>query len=224
MIEAVIFDVGGVLAYDVWENLLVDSDVGVASTLGLDAVEARKVGQELWSQFAYRPTHSEDGWRKLEKEYWDLFIERFRLSQSADYFIRLTDRFIRPVEGMTLLLDCLRTNGIKLAICSDNTEFWFRRQMDTLGLEKFFKPDYTILSCRIGVSKSSPRFEMFEAVVAALNTDKKDCVLIDDRSKAILQGVEFGLAGIIFPSHSPQGGRYLRALLARMGSDFCDEE
>jgi HAD superfamily hydrolase (TIGR01509 family) len=224
LVKAVIFDVGGVLAYDVWETFLVGSEVGVASTLGLDAHEARKVGQELWHQFAYSPTQSEDGWRKLEKEYWDLFIERFHLSQSADYFVSLTDRFIRPVEGMTLLLESLRANGIKLAICSDNTEFWFRRQMDTLGLEKFFKPDYTIVSCRIGASKSSPGFEMFEAVVAALNIDKKDCVLIDDRSEAILQGVEFGLAGIIFPSHSPHGGRYLRALLAKMGLDFSDEE
>jgi HAD superfamily hydrolase (TIGR01509 family) len=220
LIKALIFDVGGVLAYDVWENLLLDKDYGVASVFHLNAEEVYKTGQELWNLFAHRQVDTENSSSSLEREYWDLLIQRFDLLESPDYFIRWTDRFIKPVEGMVPLLEHLQASGVKLAICSDNTEFWFRRQMDSFGLCRFFSPNHTILSSRVGVSKSSPHFEMFEAVVAALDLDKEDCILIDDRNETILRGLEFGLAGIIFPSHSRQGGRYLAALLERMGIQF----
>ena len=59
---------------------------------------------------------------------------------------------------------------------------------------------------------------MFKAVLIALNVEKKDCDFsIDDRKETILQGLEFGLAGIIFPSHSQKGASYLKVLLEKMG-------
>lgn len=220
MIKALVFDIGGVLAYDVWENLLLDKENGVAPTFGLNVDEVCRVGQELWDDFAHRAANTETGWRRLEKEYWNFIIDRLHLPKSVAYFIELTDKYIRPVEGMVPLLEHLQARGFSLAICSNNTEFWFRRQMDKLGLDMVFEPKHIILSSRIGVSKSSSHFEMFKAVVTALDVDKRDCILIDDRNEAILQALEFGLAGIIFPSHSQQGARYLQALLEKMGITF----
>lgn len=40
-IEAVIFDIGGVLAANIWESLLLDKETGVASICGLDANEVQ---------------------------------------------------------------------------------------------------------------------------------------------------------------------------------------
>jgi len=217
MIRAVIFDIGGVLAYDVWEHLLLDTERGVASICDLDVKQVRTVGQDLWNKFAYRATTGEEDWQDLEKEYWNTFIRTFNLSSSVNDFIKLTDKFILPIDGMTQLLEQLQLAGIDLAICSNNTEFWFKRQMDKLGLRRFFSPSRIVLSSRIGVPKSSPRYEMFQAVVDALQVDKDVCIFVDDREENILRAFQFGLAGIIFPSHSAYGSKYLQALLEKMG-------
>lgn len=217
MIKALIFDIGGVLAYDVWEHLLLDEENGIASICNLDMEQVQRAGQDLWEMFIYRTAIDENGWKGLEREYWNLFIERFHVSMSATDFIQLTDEFIRPVEGMIQLLECVLLEGVVLAICSNNTEFWARRQMDKLNLHRFFSPSRVILSSRIGVSKSSPRFEMFKAAVGALGVEKDSCVFVDDREENIQRALQFGLAGILFPSHSKYGGQYLESLLEKMG-------
>jgi len=216
MTQALIFDIGGVLAHDVWENLLLDEGEGVASNLNLAAEEVKQVAETLWAEFAYRPIDEEHDWKELEREYWNKFILHFHLSQPVDYFMNLTETFICPVSGMIELLERLKSRGVRLAICSNNTEFWLKRQMDKLGLNNFFEPRHLVLSSRIGASKSSANFEMFKAVVEALQVDKGDCVFVDDREETILRAVQFGIAGIIFPSHSERGALYLEALLRRM--------
>jgi HAD superfamily hydrolase (TIGR01509 family) len=214
-IKGVIFDVGGVLAADVWEHLFLGED-GIAARYHLDKGRIRKIGEGLWEQFTHRPATDRDNWESLEKEYWAAFIERSGLQVWADDLIQLTDAFIRPVPGMRELLERLRSAGIGLAICSNNTEFWFRRQVDKLGLERFFSPERIVLSCHLGVSKSSPHHEMFQAAVDALRIGKEACLFVDDREENIRRAVEFGLTGILFPSHSDVGSRYLEAVLGKI--------
>ena len=60
MIEAIIFDVGGVLAYDVWEHLLLDkgdprnpgNPAGIAGLYGLREKDAERVGRKLWKVYS----------------------------------------------------------------------------------------------------------------------------------------------------------------------------
>lgn len=95
-------------------------------------------------------------------------------------------------------------------------EFWFNRQSQKLGLEKYIPPERIILSCQIGVSKSSPRFEMFEKAVDSLDVDKSECIFIDDRIESISRATEYGLPSIMFPSHVENGFQYLKLLLTAM--------
>jgi len=215
-IKAVIFDIGGVLAADVWEHLLLDDD-GVAARYHLDKERIREIGEDLWKQFIHRPATDQENWERVEKEYWGAFIENSRLQVTVSDLIQLSDTFIRPVPGMAELLERLRSAGIDLAICSNNTEFWFRRQMDKLGLQRFFRPERVVLSCRLGVSKSSPRHEMFQSAVDALQIGKEACIFVDDREENIRCALEFGLAGIVFPSHSESGAACVEAVLDKMG-------
>lgn len=204
MIAAVIFDVGGVLVHDVWEHLLLDEPDGIASKYSLDRDQVRRVGKLLWEAFAYRPETQYNDWQTLERQYWRQFIEFFwdehpPSSVSVDNFIRMTDSFISPVDAeMISLLEELQAKGIGLAICSNNNEFWFRRQMDKLSLHRFFSPSRVILSCRIGVSKSSSRFEMFHAAVDALRVAKSQCVFVDDRKGNVERAKQCGIVGVPF--------------------------
>ena len=130
-VHALIFDIGGVLAYDVWEHLLLDGESGVVSRYGLRQDVVRQIGKELWAEFAYQKPNDPNRWQDQEAEYWQTFVQRLRLLQPADAFINLTDQFIRPIPGMTELLDRLSARGIPMALCSNNTEFWFRRQWES---------------------------------------------------------------------------------------------
>lgn len=166
--------------------------------------------------FAYQPRKSQNDWIELEKEYWSLFIKRFNLSYSVEELIDLTDDFILPVKGMNSLLEKLRANGIDLAICSNNTEFWFHRQMTKLNLYKFFDSSKMIISSRVGSSKSSSDYRMFQCAVSALKIDISECLFIDDRNEAVIQAVNYGITAILFPSHSEFGSQYLTLLLQKM--------
>ena len=204
MMNAIIFDLGGVLAHDIWEHLLLDEPDGVASEYSLDRNLVKKVGKLLWEGFAYRQETQQNDWQALERQYWSLFMEFFREQLPPDVsinkFIQKTHDFIKPVEdgSMIPLLERLQSRGIELAICSNNNEFWFRRQMDKLGLHRFFSSSKVILSCRVGVSKSSPRFEMFHVVADVLRIAKSYCIFVDDRNENVKRAQQCGMVGILF--------------------------
>lgn len=205
MVEGVIFDVGGVLAPDVWENLLPsqDKEGGIAEKFALDKEQVHKVGELLWKAFAYRSEGKHVTWRELEQQYWEMFIKFFWPNSppnnaSCEEFIRMTGEVVKPAPGhhdMQRCLKNLQSNGIRLGICSNNNEFWFRRQMEPLNLYQYFNPSSITLSCHIGVSKSSKRCEMFHAVVGALGLPYSKCVLVDDRVENIERAGQCGIRG-----------------------------
>ncbi len=217
-VKAVIFDIGGVLACDVWEHLFLDHEGGIVARYQLDEGNVRKIGETLWEKFAHLPIAHGETWESREREYWTSFIAQSNIKATADDLVKLTDTFIRPIAGMRELVERLRSSGIALALCSNNTEFWFRRQMDKLGLQEFFDSDKVILSCRLGVSKSSKGHEMFQAAVDTLKVNKEDCVFVDDREENVLQALESGLCAIRFRSQSARGVEYLERVLNKMVS------
>jgi len=213
MIKALVFDIGGVLAFDVWENLLLDEKEGLASKYGLDIQAVIQAGTILWEQYAHQTSPD---WKQLEIDYWSQFNNLIGRTIPIEEIIQLTDKFIKPVDGMMELLSTLISQNITLAICSNNTEFWFSRQAQKIDLYKYVPSRNIILSCRIGASKSSPRFEMFEEVTKAIGIDRTECTFIDDRSESIIQATQYGLVSILFPAHSPHGARYIKSLLYEM--------
>lgn len=219
-IEAIIFDIGGVLAHDVWEHLFLDEDGVRAKYPQLDADEMFRWGKSAWEDFAYVSETSSNDWRALERRYWDAFITFFRdelpAGVSPDEFIELSLKFFRPVEGMNALLEKLHARNSTLGICSDNNEFWYRRQAEQLGFTKFFDADKIILSNRVGKSKRSAQYEMFEAVTRAVGVPKQNCVFVDDRATSLERAQEFGMPGILFPAQAAFGAQYVETLINRM--------
>lgn len=213
--RAIIFDIGGVLAYDVWEHLLFD-DGGIVSLYGLDKETVNLVGAELWERFAHQISDNNNTWEKLERDYWQLFNDNFRLPLSYNDFARLTDKFIKPVNGMLKILDRLKGQNIELAICSNNTEFWYERQRKKFNFERYFDQNKIILSSRVGASKNDPDFKMFKSALMALGVENNECIFIDDREENISQALRFGITSILFPSHSVIGANYLANLFEKV--------
>ena len=126
MTQGVIFDIGGVLAHDVWEHLLLSVPNGVAFKYGLSPEAVKKVGDKLWKDFDKKKAMSPDDSISFEQEYWGKFKLEFpQLSKSVtvESLIEMTDDFIQPVnsEEMNPVLARLKANGVSLAICSNQT-------------------------------------------------------------------------------------------------------
>lgn len=203
MVKTVIFDVGGVLAYDVWEHLLLDKFNGVASKYNLNEQLVKKTGEDLWDKFAYKSENSaQDPWTE-EEEYWTEFIKRTKVDAKESDFIKMTDKFIRPTESfrdIEQILNWLKEKNICLAILSNNTEFWYKRQKKELKLGRFFSDkSKVILSCRFGKSKRDllENDDSFrDIILKRLGCKPEECIFVDDREDNIKAGRKRGFIGI----------------------------
>lgn len=213
-LKAVIFDIGGVLAYDVWEHLLFDKPDGICATLSLNPEKVYQAAKVLWDNYSYYPANTLEECNQLEVECWTQFSEKLGLLLPPSYFIEFTNRFIQPVPGMRQIVEELRAAGLELLICSNNNEFFFKRQMSMLCLEDFF-PDHKkiILSSRVRVSKSDLSLQMFRAVIDAMSCRPEECLFIDDRDENIERATECQIPTILFPTEAAFGAAYLRLLL-----------
>ncbi|HZO00353.1 MAG TPA: HAD-IA family hydrolase [Burkholderiales bacterium] len=192
--RAVVLDVGGVLAHNMWEPMLDD----LAQRYHLDREEMQQTGLLLWETFAYVGESPANTWRDMEQRYWRLFLRMCDVPLSVEQLIELTDRYVVPMPGMRPLLEQLRARNTRLVICSNNNEIWWPRQAKALELDRFFSPQNIILSSRIGAPKESPRLEMFRAAVAAAGAPAPACFYVDDRPAIVERALAFGLDAVLF--------------------------
>ena len=192
--QAVVLDVGGVLAHNMWEPMLDD----LAQRYRLDRDEMQETGRLLWETFAYVPETPANTWRDMERRYWQIFLRMHEVPLTVEALIELTDRYVIPMPGMRPILEQLRARRTPLVICSNNNEIWWPRQEKALELERFFAPQNIILSSRIGAPKESPRLEMFRAAVAAAGVPASACFYVDDRETIVERARAFGLDALLF--------------------------
>lgn len=217
MIDAIIFDIGGVLAADVWEPMYFDRDFGLCKEFGLNTSVAFEVGRSLWDEFSIRKITESNDWVQLEEEYWEKFTNRFSIPYKYSFYSGLTDKFIKPIPGMIDLLSYLNSQKISIILCSDNTEFWFERQAEKLGIQKFVPNEYIFLSNRIGKNKKDPSFEIFKKLSKKLPIHNSQFLFIDDRKKNVEIAIQFGFPSILFPSNTKTGAAYLLNKFRELG-------
>jgi HAD superfamily hydrolase (TIGR01509 family) len=212
MIKAIVFDLGGVITADVWERMFLDPVGGLATMFSIDARRARRVGRAPWQKYANEMSPRRS-WKTLEQKYWREVVDELGIDESPAALIARTDEFVDVIPGMLPLLCHLKTTGIELGICSNNTEFWFARQDKKFGLSSLVDPEKTVLSCRVGASKSQGGSAMFEEVKSRLHASPNRTLFIDDRQANVESAVAFGMPTVLFPSHSSLGHRYLHRIL-----------
>jgi HAD superfamily hydrolase (TIGR01509 family) len=197
--RAVILDVGGVLAHDIWEPMFDD----LAVRYRRDRQWLYQVGRVMWETFAYVPETPANTWRDMERRYWQLFLLITKLPLTVDALIRRTDRYVVPVPGMRPILEALSARRTRLVVCSNNNEIWWPRQARKLRLKRFFRDEHLILSSRIGAPKNSPRLEMFRAAVRAAGVPAASCFFVDDRAENIRRARRFGIDAVQFRGPEP---------------------
>ena len=195
-----IFDVGGVLAHNMWEPMFDD----LAREHGLDPAKVQEAGRLLWETFAYVPETPANTWRDMERRYWELFLRMFKVPLTVDALIARTDRYVVPMQGMRPILERLHARGTRMVICSNNNEIWWPRQAKALRAGSLFHPGKPS-SCRPGWARRRrvPRLEMFRAAVAAAGVPAANCFFTDDRQPIVDCARAFGIDAMLFrgPEH-----------------------
>lgn len=215
MIKGIVFDIGGVLSYDIQEYLYGDEKIGIAAKYGLDERELLGVMDSLYDKYAHTTEDNEHRWQEQENEYWNEFKSRTGVEVPNEELIEMTKSFVKPVPGMPEFLKELKSQGYDLLICSNNTEFFYQRQKELLQLGEIVEKRKVILSNHHGLSKSHPEFALFKEIEKQMDFPKDQYIFVDDRKGNIERALQFGIPAIYFPAEAPYGASYLREILSK---------
>ena len=103
------------------------------------------------------------------------------------------NRFIKPIEGSSRLIDLLFNNGCKIAIATTDRGERAKLACDFLGFAN--KIDFIIGADK--VSKSKPEPEMINMIVDTLKIDKFNTVMIGDAVTDVQMGINANLKASI---------------------------
>jgi beta-phosphoglucomutase-like phosphatase (HAD superfamily) len=148
-LDAVCFDIGGVIAADFWETIYFDQEKGIAKQLGLNEQMLHDVGIELWQK--YSVDNFEEG------AYWEEFAGLVGRKPSSDQLIEAeTAVWADPTFAETIVR--LKALSKKIYIVSDNTAFWLPKQLKKLNATTLFGDNDIVASSQIKKrKKTKPR-------------------------------------------------------------------
>lgn len=217
----IIFDLNGVLAYRIWENLLLDKKDGLIATYKIPYEKASLVGENLNNKYACMiPDHGLP-FEHYEQRFWFEFLDNFSdemVDSTVEKLIEQSLRYIKIIRGMGDLLKHLYKNGFDLYLCSNTNVFWFERQYMSLGINKYISRPNCILSCSTGFTKSDRQGRMFEILHSILRVKPEKCLFVDDTMKNVERAQNWGFNAVYFPQESKYGARYLKQILSVISS------
>ncbi|MGE3449487.1 MAG: HAD family hydrolase [Microbacteriaceae bacterium] len=206
-VDAVVFDVGGVLTISPLAAM-----ASVAARAGLDP--------RLFARIAIGHGDYGDGehpWHRLERG--EIDVAEF--DRSTDALARSLDLpGFPPLPGAEFLAAALalradmadlpalvRQAGCRTAICTNNIRSWavWREHVPIDGFEVI------VDSCEVGMRK--PEARIFQLVAERLGVPIERCVLLDDMAENV-QGARAAGMQAIEVDHTDAGRRALAALLA----------
>ncbi len=187
MIQAILFDFGGVIAEEGFREGL----KALARQQGLDENHIFQAGMDA----VY-----ESGWvtgRGSEADFWRIMAEKTGLhGDHRQMQEAILTRFrIRP--SMLQLVDTLRQQGFLVGLLSDQTE-WLDKLDRRHNIYRHF--DKLYISCRLGKGKRDP--SLFQDIARDLNLPSSRILLIDDSPENIERAQQQGWRGIVFTNET----------------------
>lgn len=184
--SSILFDVGGVLTPDFWETILLTPDAGLADKLGLPRDAVGEAARLLWTDYSRN--------ERVEKDYWN---DLGRLLS-----VKIDEALIKNIEDAVIVVNEEAQDAIKLTIdhglaagiVSNNTSFWYRKQMDLLNIESFLDPKLIFLSHKLGVVKGDIKKSMFSIV--ATEVEPQNTLVIEDRNLNVIIAQRYGFHAI----------------------------
>jgi putative hydrolase of the HAD superfamily len=195
-IEAVIFDVGGVLYENIQEFFLPD----LARRHGLDPDHVLSLGYKHGAAWGLGQATEEEYWRGILT---DAGLGHHLLAG----LVAETVDYVRSIpETWELIRDL--PSYLRLGILSNTTWEWVARLRDVEDWEGRFDP--IVLSCDVGSCKPDPA--IYALLLQRLGLPGEQVLFVDDREDNLAAAEELSIRGHLF-----RGAPDLRTDLERLG-------
>jgi len=201
-VRAILFDYGGVLAEEGFREAL----YVLARRQGLDPLQLHAAGMEAVYDSGYVVG------RGSEADFWAMLRARTGLrGENAELSGEILSRFVlRP--GMLELVRCLRRQGYRTAILSDQTD-WLER-LDRR--DRFFHEfDQVFSSYRLGRGKRD--LALFDEVVGRLGLAPHETLFVDDLPANVERARNRGVQALVFSEEERFRLELQRLLGQRLG-------
>jgi putative hydrolase of the HAD superfamily len=195
-IQAVIFDIGGVLFENIQEFFLPD----LARRHGLDPDHVLSLGYRHGAAWGLGRSSEEDYWRGILS---DAGLDLGLLPS----LVEETSIYIRPIPQTWEVVNSLPPD-LRIGILSNTTWEWTRRLLETHDWAHRFDP--VLLSCELGLCKPDPA--IYRCLLDRLGLPGAQVLFVDDREDNLAAAAALGIAGHLFVD---QAG--LRSELSRRG-------
>lgn len=187
-------------------------DYGILQKFNVDISLGTKKLTKLWTKYAVISNYRGD-WEKMEIDYWTEVTQFLRINITIKELIALSIQIIKPFREIELLIETLILNRFELSICSNQTSFWFERQVQASSLLRSIPRNRMVLSFECGITKDSNPFEMFNLVDKIVQCDRNEVLYIDDRDANVVAANEYGFKAIRFSSHDLNAKNKLEKIL-----------
>ena len=200
MVEAIIFDSGGVIHTDPMKEVHKD----IAQTLGITDEEETRIWREV------HPKHGEG--KTSVKEFWQEFLEKsgVQLEVPQDLLLREYVKGFKRNEGVLEIVKKLKIRGYKVAILSNSIapHAEFNHQV---GIYDEFP--IRILSHEVGVRKPDP--EIYRLALKELGIEPQEAIYVDDNDDNVEAARKLGMSAIKYEDPGQ-----LRSALSESGVQY----
>lgn len=198
MIEAGIFDIGGVLAYpDSFDEVL----AGVMERSQIPRSSFMPHWQKYYPLFSTGKLSEEDFWQTLSKE------QQVNPIESIGLFEEEYKKQFHTFDAVFEIVTELKKTGLKIAILS-NMIPPHTRYLRSINFVDGFDP--VIFSCEVGLRKPDPR--IYQLAIDQLQIKPEEAFFVDDKQRNINPANDEKLQAILFT-----GPEKLRAELHTFG-------
>ncbi len=211
MIEAVLFDLGGVFTDSPFESIrTVGAELGIAVELAMHLV------------FGPYTEDTDHPWHRLERGELSLVAARQEImALAATHGVRLDlFDFLRRIGGGEGVRDVLvervrrlRADGYRTALLTNNVAEFREAWRAMLPADELF--DLIVDSSEVGRRKPDPRF--FELALERLNVAPSRCVFLDDFEGNVAAATALGMRAIVV-------GRDRAAALAELDAILAESQ
>jgi putative hydrolase of the HAD superfamily len=179
-IEAILFDVGGVLVND-----LIDE-----KTAELSRKYSVSLDEMMRARQQFRIKTDLGQWS--DPQFWQELLAQVGIaSDPTDGEI---ESYMRPIEGTLDVVRELKGLGLRIAIVSNDSKEMAALRRRLFGFDAIFHT--IVISSAIGIVK--PEGGIYTLACRRLEVDPQQCVFIDDRPENVQAAMDLGMTGILF--------------------------
>lgn len=189
MIEAVIFDMDGVLIDS--EPLHYQTDLTLLKSMGIHV----------------EPSYLDRFVGMINPEMWEMIIAEHNITRNLEEILKeqidlklslLADGDWQAIPGTLELVEQLVTDGIQLALASSSSLPFIKAVLHKTGLDRFI-PRYVSAE---SVRQGKPAPDVFLEAARLLNTEPARCVVIEDSRNGVLAARAAGMKVIAYQNPS----------------------